>query len=546
LEIAFLKVCQNHYLSFLISKRFIIMKHTLLIFIVLTSLACYGQQFDVLIRNGKIIDGTGNAWYYGDIGIKEDKILKIGKLDAAQAKEVIDAQGLIVAPGFIDVHAHIEGGDFAFPTASNFIYDGVTSVVTGNCGGSNLSIKEYFRKLDSAKISINVASLIGHNTVRFNVMNNEAREPKPEELEKMKKYVEEAMQAGAVGLSTGLIYVPGTYAKIDEIAELAKVAAKYQGVYASHIRNEDDDVKLAVEEAISIGRQAKIPVQISHYKVTYKPNWGRSTETIGMVERARNEGIDVTVDQYPYVASSTTLSITVPTWVFSGNADSLTARLKNPKTRLKIKKEMVEMLKEKKEKNFSYAVVARYAPDSTYNGKNISEINILKGRKAKPMDECETILELVASTARTQMIYFSMEETDLKNIMRFSQAMVASDAGIVGFGFSMPHPRAYGTNARVLGKYVREEKIISLEDAIRKMTSFPAQKFRLNDRGMLKEGMSADIVIFDEKNVGDKSTFTKPHAYSTGILYVLVNGKITLKQGKHTGEKFGKVLKGGN
>jgi N-acyl-D-amino-acid deacylase len=522
------------------------MKHVLFIISTFISFTAWGQQFDLLIKNGKIIDGTGNAWYYGDVGIKDGKILKMGKLATSEAKEVIDAQGLVVAPGFIDVHAHIEGGDFSFPTASNFVYDGVTSVITGNCGNSNLNMKEYFRKLDSAKISINVGSLIGHNTVRFNVMNNEARAPKPEELEKMKKYVEEAMQAGAVGLSTGLIYVPGTYAKIDEIAELAKIAAKYQGVYASHIRNEDDEVKLAVEEAISIGRQAAIPVQISHYKVTYKPNWGRSTETIALVERARTEGIDVTVDQYPYIASSTTLSITVPTWVFSGNADSLTARLKNAKTRSQIKKEMVQMLKEKKEKNFSYAVVARYAPDSTYNGKNISQINLLKGRKANPMDECETILELIESTARTQMIYFSMEETDLKNIMRFPQSMVASDAGIVGFGFSMPHPRAYGTNARVLGKYVREEKIISLEEAIRKMTSFPAQKFRLNDRGILKAGMAADIIVFDEKTVGDKSTFTKPHAYSTGILYVLVNGKVTLKQGKHTGEKFGKVLKGGN
>lgn len=510
----------------------------------LATVSAFAQQFDLLIKNGKIIDGTGNPWFYGDIAVKADKIVAIGKLDSTQAKEVINAKGLIVAPGFIDVHAHIEGGDFSFPTANNFIYDGVTSVITGNCGNSNLDMKEYFRKLDSAKISVNVGSLVGHNTVRFNVMNNEAREPKPEELEKMKKYVAEAMQAGAVGLSTGLIYVPGTYAKMDEIVELAKVAAKYQGVYASHIRNEDDDVKQAVEEAISIGREAAIPVQISHYKVTYKPNWGRSSETIALVERARIEGIDVTVDQYPYIASSTTLSITVPTWVFSGNADSLTLRLKSPRTRAKIKKEMVEILKEKKEKNFSYAVVARYAPDSTYNGKNISQINLLKGRKANPMDESETILELVEATARTQMIYFSMEEIDLKNIMRFPHAMVASDAGIVNFGFNMPHPRAYGTNARVLGKYVREEKIIRLEEAIRKMTSFPAQKFHLNDRGTLKVGMAADIVIFDEKTVGDKSTFTKPHAYSTGIIYVLVNGKLTVRQSKHTGEKFGKVLKG--
>lgn len=519
------------------------MRPLLLLVALLINALAFSQSYDILIRNGKIIDGTGNSWYYGDVGIREGKIIWIGKAEGRMAKRVIDANGLIVAPGFIDVHAHIEGGESTTPTADNFIYDGVTSVVTGNCGGSNANIAEYFSRLDSIKTSINVSTLIGHNTVRRTVMGDVQRDPTPEEQERMQKLIEKAMQEGAVGMSTGLIYVPGTYSKTAEVVGLAKVAARHQGVYASHIRDEGDQVTDAINEAINIGREAKIPVEISHFKVTYKPNWGRSVETISLVENARAEGLDVTMDQYPYVASSTTLDTTMPTWVFAGGRDSMKMRINDPATRLKIKKEMVENLKAKKLKNYSYAQVARYAPDTTYNGKNISEINKLRGRKATAMDEAETILDMVGAINRTQMVYFSMDEGDLMRILQYPFNMIASDAGIAKYGAGMPHPRAYGTNARVLGRYVRELKTIRLEEAIRKMTSLPAQKFNLRDRGLIREGMAADIVVFDEKQVGDAATYSGPHAYSKGFSYVLVNGEVVVEEGKHTGARSGQVLR---
>jgi N-acyl-D-amino-acid deacylase len=520
------------------------MKGIILLLTCLVTAQVYPQTFDLIIRNGKIIDGSGNSWYYGDVGIKDGKIAAIGKLQSSGGKRVILADGLVVAPGFIDVHTHVEAESLQTPTAPNFIFDGVTSVVTGNCGGSFLDMATYFHRLDSVKTAINVASLIGHNTVRRAVMGDLQRDPTPEEQIKMEGLVEKAMREGAVGFSTGLIYVPGTYSKTPEVMGLAKASSKCNGVYASHIRDEGDHVTDAVNEAIAIGREAKMPVEISHFKVTYKPNWGRSVETLGLVENARQQGIDVTIDQYPYIASSTTLDTTVPTWVFGGGRDSLKQRINNPVLRQKIKDEMVARLKEKQLNSYSYAVVSRYPPDSTLNGKNISEINTLKGRKSKPAEEAETILEMVGAANRTQMVFFSMNENDLTRIMQYPFNMFASDAGIAKFGSGVPHPRAYGTNARVLGHYVHELKVIRLEEAIRRMTSLPAQKFNLHSRGLLREGMAADIVVFDEKTVSDVATFTNPHAYSKGFQYVIVNGEAVIDQGKLTGTRSGIVLKG--
>lgn len=508
----------------------------------LGSILVKAQQFDLIIINGKIIDGTGNSWYYGDVAVSNGKIVKVGKI-TGDASVVIDAKGLIVAPGFIDVHTHIETYDIKVPTADNFIHDGVTTVITGNCGASKVDVAKYFSRLDSALLSVNVATLIGHNSVRNEVMGTSMRDPTPEEQQRMEKLVMKAMEDGAVGLSTGLIYVPGTYSKTPEVIGLAKAAARYNGVYASHIRDEGDHVAAAINEAINIGREAIMPVQISHFKVTYKPNWGRSSETIAMIEKARTDGIDVTIDQYPYIASSTSLNTTVPSWVFSGGDDSMKFKLADPVIRSKIKKEMVSSLKEKQLKNFSYAVVARYLPDSTWNGKNISEINRIKGRRSSAIEEAETILEMIIH-GRVQMVFFSMNEEDLKRILNYPFNMFASDAGFVPHGSGVPHPRAYGTNARVLGKYVREEKVISLEEAIRRMTSLPAQKFKLNNRGLVREGSAADIVIFNEKTIQDQSTFSIPHMYSSGFQYVIVNGEIVLEHDKHLGKRNGQILLG--
>lgn len=502
------------------------------------------QQCDIMIRNGKIIDGAGNSWFYGDVAVKDGRILAVGKkLEGYTASRSIDANRMIVAPGFIDVHGHVESGIFDRPTADNYIYDGVTTIVTGNCGGSAEDMGAFFRRLDSLQPGINVASLVGHNTVRMAVMKRDNRKANPEEQQQMEALVEKAMQDGAVGLSTGLIYIPGTFANTAEVVGLAKKAALYNGVYASHIRNEEGGAADAVNEAILIGKEANIPVEISHFKVSGKANWGKSDVILGLVQQARKDGWDVTIDQYPYTASSTNLGVRLPDWALAGGQDSINARLHDPSTRTRIRKEMLEQLHDYKYKNYSYAVVANYSADTSFNGKSITEINRKLGRKRKAKYEAETIMDMIEKGG-AQMVYHGMNEDDVRNIMKYPFCMVGADAGVPTPGKGMPHPRAYGTNARILGKYVRDEQLIPLEEAIRRMTSLAAQKFQLKDRGLLREGMAADIVVFDEKTVSDKATFNIPHQYSTGFQYVLVNGKLELENGKHTGIRNGHPLYG--
>lgn len=522
------------------------LKNLLAIVCLLMGSAAIAQQpYELIIRNGKIIDGTGNSWFYGDIAIRNGKIVKVGKLDSATALQTIDATGLIVAPGFIDVHTHIESDEVKNPTADNFIYDGVTTVVTGNCGASRVNIGQYLQMIDSLHTSINVATLIGHNDVRRAVMGNARRDPNERELLQMEKIVDQAMQQGAVGLSTGLIYIPGTYSKTNEIVRLAKIAAKYHGVYASHMRNEGDSVIQAIQEALHIGRAANIPVEISHFKVSGQQNWGRSKETVALVDKARREGIEVTIDQYPYTASSTGLSTLIPDEVMADGSDSVNARLRRPAVRQQVIDFMLKKLKQRKLNHFSYAVVAFHRADTTLNGKSIEEINRLKGRKHRAKEEAETVIELMLNGG-AGMVFHGMSEEDVQYIMRYPFNMFASDASIRIFGEGVPHPRGYGTNARVLANYVRDKKVLSLEEAIRRMTSLPAQKFQLNDRGLLRDGMAADIVIFDEKTVQDASTFDKPHQYATGFKYVLVNGRVTVFNGAHTGVRGGVALRKSN
>jgi len=351
-----------------------------------------------------------------------------------------------------------------------------------------------------------------------------------------------AMQDGAVGLSTGLIYLPGMYAPTAELVALARVAAAKGGAYATHMRYEGTKVNEAIEESLTIGRQAGIPVQISHFKVTGKNNWGRSTETLGMVEAARKEGLDVTIDQYPYTASSTNLAVRLPDWSLEGGLDSLRVRMKNPATRQQILEGMKTSQLRDKQKDYSYAVVASFAPDTSYNGKSISEINRMLGRKSNFKNEANLILDML-DKANAQMIYHTMSEKDLAYFMQYPFNMPAADAGVSN-GKGRPHPRGYGTNARVLAKYVREQKVIRLEEAIRRMTSLPARKFNLSDRGLLMEGKYADILIFDEHTIQDRSVFENPHQLTTGISHVWVNGKLILENGQHNGQRSGQTLKG--
>ncbi|MCB0777758.1 MAG: D-aminoacylase [Chitinophagaceae bacterium] len=497
---------------------------------------------DILIKNGKVIDGTGNNWFYADVAVQNGKILKIGRSLNLPAKKIIDAKGLFVAPGFIDVHTHLEGDENRDPNATNFILDGVTTCITGNCGSSNTDIGKYLGWIDSLKLSINVATLVGHNDIRKAVMGRANRDASPVEMKQMEELVEKAMQDGAVGLSTGLIYIPGTYTKTPEIVDLAKIAARYNGVYVSHMRSEGDSIIPAINEALTIGREANIPVEISHFKLSGQHNWGRSKETVPMIEAARKEGIDVTVDQYPYTASSTSISTLIPDEILADGQDSIKARLQDPAIRKQVIKDMLERLKKRKLNHFGYAVVAYYGPDTSYNGKSIEEINLMKGRKHKAKEEALTIIDIMMNGGASA-VFHGMSEDDVKRIMQYPYNMFACDATIRVLGAGMPHPRGYGTNARILSKYVREEKVLTLEDAIRKMTSLPAQKFQLKDRGIIKEGMAADIVIFDADKVQDLSTFEKPHAYSTGFKYVIVNGMLTAENEKHLGVRAGITLR---
>lgn len=520
------------------------MKHLFLCIFIFSFLFSSAQiSADIIITNGRIIDGTGNSWFYGGVAIKDGKIIAVGAIKNITAPKIIDAHNQVIAPGFIDVHTHIEGDEVKNPTADNFIYDGVTSVVAGNCGSSRTDLENYFSFIDSLKVSVNVASLIGHNNVRRAVMGNSNRQPTEDEMQQMEALVAKAMQDGAVGFSTGLIYIPGTYAKTGEIVRLAKQSANYNGIYASHMRNEGDSVVQAINEALLIGREAKLPVEISHFKVGGQQNWGRSVQTVAMIEAARKEGIDVTIDQYPYTASSTSLSTLIPDEILADGNDSIKARLQRPEIKKYVISEMLRSLKKRKLKHFSYAMVANFRADTSLNGKSIEEINLLKGRKHKAKEEALTVIDMMLQGG-AGMVFHGMSEADVKYIMQYPFNMFASDASIRIFNEGVPHPRGYGTNARVLAKYVREQNIISLEEAIRRMTSLPAQKFHLADRGLIKEGMAADIVIFDEASVQDNASFEKPHQYSSGFSFVIVNGKITVENGKHTGVRNGAVLYG--
>ncbi len=497
---------------------------------------------DLLIVNGRLVDGTGNSWYHADIAIRDGKIQSIGKNLPRNATRILDAQNRIVAPGFIDVHTHLEDDEDRDPLAQSFLYDGVTTCITGNCGLSNVNIGNYLNWVDSLKLSINVASLIGQNDIRRAVIGRANRNATPGEMKRMEELVDKAMRDGAVGLSTGLIYIPGTFTPTNELINLAKIAGQYNGVYATHMRDEGDSVTQAIEEALLIGREGNLPVQISHFKLSGQQNWGRSKQTLNMVEAARANGQDVTIDQYPYTASSTSISTLIPDHILADGQDSIRARLKRPEVRKEVIASIQKRLKKRGLKHLNYAVVAYFDADTTYNGKSIEEINLMKGRKHKTKYEAETVMD-IQMAGGASAVFHGMGESDVQRIMKYPFNMIASDATIRVLNEGMPHPRGYGTNARVLGKYVREEKIISLEEAIRRMTSLPAQKFNLKDRGLLRVGMAADIVVFDDKKVQDLSTFEKPHAYSTGFEFVVVNGVLTVDQGKHNRARAGQALR---
>jgi N-acyl-D-amino-acid deacylase len=500
-------------------------------------------EFEWVILQGRILDGTGNPWFVGDIGIKGGRIIEIGHITPERGAHVIDAKGLIVAPGFIDVHTHVEGAIDTYPTADNFLQMGVTSLITGNCGESSLAIGDWFAKLEKIGISMNVGSLVGHNSVREEAMKGSFdRPPTPEEMQQMQALVRQAMKEGAVGFSTGLEYPPGAFAKTDEIVELAKVSAEYGGLYASHMRNEDATVEQSIREALEVGEKAKCPVEISHFKISSRKRWGASAITTRMITDARAKNQPVTVDQYVYTAGSTGIGILFPSWVFGG--EKIEERLKDPATHQRIVQEMIDKAKRGGFKDFSFATVADYKTNPAFNGKNLSEIAAMVRHKKGMREEAEQAIDILLGGGAA-MVLHKMADEDVERILKEPFTMVASDSGVINPADpGVPHPRGFGNNARVLGVYVREKKLISLPEAIRKMTSLPAQTFGLWDRGILRPGMAADIVVFDENTVADRATYQQPKQVPTGISYVLVNGELVIDHGKHTGARPGQILRG--
>ena len=499
----------------------------------------FSQSYDVILRHGRVVDGTGNPAFFADIAIKDGHIAAIGRVTGT-AKTELDATGLVVAPGFIDVHTHAD--DVAeMPRAENFVRMGVTTLVAGNCGGSHLDVAEFFRAVEKTNVALNVATLVGHNTVREKAMGGSFdRPPTAAELDIMKALVDQAMKDGAVGLSTGLIYLPGTFAKTDEIVALARVAASYDGIYTSHMRYEDNQIYEALDEVFRVAREAHMRAEVSHIKLSGPSAWGQAERVLAYIEKARAEGLDITQDQYAYTASSTGISQLIPEGAREGGKFS--DRVADPDQKAKIVTEMKKNLRSKGREDYSYAVIAAYRHDPSLNGLNIVEATRAKRGSESLDDQIEMILD-VQLHGGASGVFHGMSEDDLKIFMRHPNTMVACDSGIRKFGEGVPHPRGYGNNARVLARYVRELKVLRLEDAIRKMTSLPANTFHFKNRGELREGNWADIVVFDPDKIQDTATYKDPHHYPTGIPYVLVNGVVVINQGEHTGAKAGMALR---
>ncbi len=502
--------------------------------------AAPGAPFDLLVKNGLVLDGSGSKAVRADVAVAGGRIARVGQLSDAEAATVIDASGLVVAPGFIDVHTHADEIASA-PLASNFVRMGVTSVIAGNCGGSSSRIGSALAKIREAGTAINVGTLVGHNTVRDAVMGTARRAPTAGELEAMKRLVAEAMTEGALGFSTGLQYVPGAYADQAEIVELAKVAGAAGGVYASHMRNEGTAVEKAVLETIAVGEAAHCPVEISHLKIDSPNRWGASATVLALIDRARGRGVDVRADQYAYTAASSGLAIRFPSWALEGGGEQVKARLEDPPTWQRIKGEMKQLLAERGLDDLSFAVVASYKPDPSLNGLSIKQV----AEKQKGSGDADAQFEVAREMMRqggADMVYHFMSEDDVARIMRHPFVAIASDSDVLTPGEGMPHPRGYGNNARVLGRYVRELKVISLEEAVRKMTSLPASQFRLAGRGLIKEGYAADLVVFDPAAVADRATFAQPHQFPAGIPWVVVNGTVVVQRAAQTGARPGQVL----
>jgi dihydroorotase/N-acyl-D-amino-acid deacylase len=515
------------------------------VFAALLAGASKQQQFDLVVRHGRIIDGTGAAWFRGDVAVRGDTIVRIARSIDDPAARVVDAAGAVVAPGFIDVHTHARRGIETTPTADNYVRQGVTTVFEGPDGSSPVPLGPFLAKIDALPKSINIASFIGQGSIRSEVVGSENRAATPEEIAKMQALVEQGMRDGAFGLSTGLFYVPGTFTPTSEVVELAKVAARYGGIHTSHQRDDASGVLDSVRETIAIGEAGGLPTQITHHKVIGKANWGRSADALKLVDAARARGVDVTSDQYPYTASSTSISSALlPAWALEGGRNAQRERFKDPVQREKVLAGILAMIRDERgggdPKNVQFA---NCGFDPTLNGKTLADAVARRGQTPTLEHAAETTLWIVEQGG-CQGIFHAMSEDDVVRIMQHPATMIASDGEVPAFGRGNPHPRSYGTFARVLGAYVREKKVLTMEDAVRRMTSFPAARVGLGDRGILRAGLKADIAIFDPDLVRDRATFEAPHQYAEGFSFVIVNGQVVFERGAMTDARPGRVLYG--
>ncbi len=515
------------------------------LFQLLGASACPARKFDIVIKSGRVIDGSGNPWYAADIGIKDGKIAAIApSLDEGQAGMVIQARGLTVAPGFIDVHTHVDREILNIPSVENYISQGVTTVVGGNCGGHEFPLSEFFAAAEK-KIALNIAMLAGHNTIRRKIMGIRMGAPTAEEMSQMKSLLDKEMKSGAIGLSTGLAYLPGVYSNTEEIIELARVVAPYHGIYASHIRNQAEGILEAIKEAIAVGEANGITVLISHIKLADEAIWNKPELVTGPVEEARARGVEVYLDQYPYTATSSGFTSSFPQEYFDGGREKFVERLADPVVYAKIKSHLIErrLTSRRGINRLQAIIIANSKAFPEYAGKNLEQILLLLKKEPTVENAADLIIEIEKSGGASA-VFFQMDEPDVERLMRLPYLMIGSDGEVQVSGRGFPHPRSYGTFPRVLGRYVRERRVIGLEESIRKMTSLPAQALRLKDRGCIREGMWGDIVIFDEGAVEDAATFESPHQLSRGIYYVLVNGQVVFTDGKWTGALPGHCLYG--
>ena len=504
--------------------------------------------FDVLLVGGTVYTGEDTAPVIADVGLQNGRVVQLGDLHDQQSRLRIDVQGLAVAPGFIDIHSHAvrderNDGIYRWPDAENLLRQGVTTAIGGPDGYSPLPITSTFEFLEKNPVAVNFGTFVGHSSVRVAVMGRDDRPPSAAELDAMAGLVASAMRSGAFGLSSGLIYPPGRFANTDEVVRLASVAGEHGGIYISHMRDEGLNVLKSVEETIHIGEAGHLPTQITHHKIVSASLWGASTQTLHMVDVARSAGVDVSIDVYPYTASSSDLTILFPGWSLDGGARSLLARLNDPAKRASLKAAVIQNLKEDRGGNDPANVAIASCPfGSEFNGMSLSQILRQRGQPPSFDGAAELLLELV-ERGSCNAIFHAISAQDVENIMRHPATMIASDGGVEGPSERMPHPRNYGTFARLLGHYVRELKVLPLQNAIHKITQMPAERIGLSDRGRIAPGVVADIVVFDPARIVDRATFDNPHQYAEGVNHVFVAGVPVVLDGALTHARPGKVLR---